>query len=144
MPQIQGLFDWALPVLDNVPVIRGIIGFVLVFLAPGFAWSLVFFRKINLLERFVLSFGISIALVTLSVLFLNMIFDMRITGSNSVIIILLLIIIPLIIHYTARYIRKRKIVLQQSIEPEMTELAEDDSLEPVENPPSDRNSATSS
>ena len=106
---IKELFNWAVPVIDTVPVIRAILGIILVFFAPGFAWTLVLFKQINHIERLVLSFGLSIALVTLSVLGLNVAINMRITGLNALLIILLLIIIPLIIYFTRRYVHKRKI-----------------------------------
>ena len=48
---------------ESVPVIRGIIGFILVLFIPGFAWTLVFFKQLNVIERIALSFGLSIAVV---------------------------------------------------------------------------------
>jgi len=51
MEFIDSLKDLALPVLENVPVLRAILGFLLVFFVPGFAWTLVFFRNnVNRLE----------------------------------------------------------------------------------------------
>ena len=105
---IKELFNWAVPVLDSVPVIRAIIGIVLVFFAPGFAWTLVLFKQITRLERLVLSFALSVALVTLSTLGLNIMINMRITGLNALLIILLLIVIPLIIYFAQKYIHKEK------------------------------------
>lgn len=78
--------------------IRAIIAFVLVFLVPGFAWTLVFFRRINVLERLALSFGLSIAMVTLSIIAANKLMGVRISGLNSVIIILVITVIPLLIY----------------------------------------------
>lgn len=115
MSPIKELFNWVVPVLDKVPILRAIIGIILVFFAPGFAWTLVLFKHITSLERLVLSFALSLALVTLSILGLNLVINMRITGLNAFLTILLLIIIPLIIYYIQRYIRKRKI---QQIEEE--------------------------
>ncbi|MBN2077021.1 MAG: DUF1616 domain-containing protein [Dehalococcoidales bacterium] len=105
---IKELFNWAVPVLDNVPIIRAVIGIILVFFAPGFAWTLVLFKGINRIERLVLSFALSLALVTLSILGLNTVVNMRITGLNAFLSILLLTIIPLVIYFTRRYIHKRK------------------------------------
>ncbi|UCD09882.1 MAG: DUF1616 domain-containing protein [Dehalococcoidales bacterium] len=102
------LFNWAVPVLDYVPVIRAILGIVLVFFAPGFAWTLVLFKQINHIERLVLSFALSLTLVTLSILGLNAVIDMRITGLNALLTILLLTFIPLIIHFIRKYRQKRK------------------------------------
>lgn len=105
---IKEVFNLALPVIDAVPVIRAILGIILVFFAPGFAWTLVLFKQVNHIERLVLSFALSLALVTLSLLGLNAVVHMRITGLNSLLTILLLIIIPLIIYLTQKYIQKRK------------------------------------
>jgi uncharacterized membrane protein len=105
---ITEFFNWAAPVLDNVPIIRVIIGIVLVFFAPGFAWTLVLFKQITHLERLVLSFALSLTLVTLSILGLNIVINMRITGLNALLTILALIIIPLIIYFARKYIYKRK------------------------------------
>ena len=102
------LFRWAVPVLDNVPIIRMIIGIALVFFAPGFVWTLVLFRQITHLERLVLSFALSLALVTLSIFGLNIVINMQINGLNTLLTILLLIIIPLIICFIQRCIHKEK------------------------------------
>jgi len=104
----KDLVEWSIPVLDSVPVIRAILGIILVLFAPGFAWSLVFFKKVNKLERLVLSFGLSLAMVTLCVLALNIALNIPISGLNTVIIIVILIIIPLAIRYVPKYFKKRK------------------------------------
>jgi uncharacterized membrane protein len=96
------------PVLENVPVIRIIIGITLVFFAPGFTWTFVLFKQINHLERLVLSFALSLAIVTLSLLGLNAVMHIRITGLNAVLTILLLTIIPPVMYLMRRYIKKRK------------------------------------
>ena len=67
---------------ESSSVIRGILGFILVFLVPGFAWTLVFFKQIDVLERIALSFGLSIAVVTLSILVLNKLIGIRISELN--------------------------------------------------------------
>lgn len=108
MDAFKALFDWAVPVLDNVPVIQAIAGTILVFFAPGFAWTLVLFKRINYLERLVFSVALSMALVTLSIFGLNAAVNMRINGLNSFLTIVVLIIIPLAVYYTRRYLRKRR------------------------------------
>ena len=105
---IRELFEFALPVLDRVPIIRAIMGFILVFFLPGFAWTLIFFKQINHIERIALSFGLSIALVTLSILFLNIVFGVRITGLNSLLTIIIITTIPLAIYYTNKRIRRKR------------------------------------
>ncbi len=99
---IKEFFNWAVPVLDNVPIIRAILGIFLVFFAPGFAWTLVLFRQISHLERLVLSFALSLTLVTLSILGLNIMITMRITGFNA------LLNAPAY-HYSNDYIFRTKI-----------------------------------
>ncbi|HEY94952.1 MAG TPA: DUF1616 domain-containing protein [Dehalococcoidia bacterium] len=106
---VKEVFNLVVPVIDNVPVIKAILGIILVLFTPGFAWSLVFFKQINHIERLVLSFALSLALVTLSILGLNAVIKMQITDFNALLTIVLLIIIPLIIYFTQRYIKKRKI-----------------------------------
>ena len=84
---------------------RAILGIALMFFLPGFAWTLVFFRRINRLERFVLSVGLSIAIVTLSILALNIVVGIRITGFNSLLIIITVTVIPLAIYYLRRFMQ---------------------------------------
>lgn len=105
---IREIFEFALPFLDRLPIIRAILGFIFVFLLPGFAWTLVFFsgKQINLIERFVLSFGLSIAIVTLSLLSLNKLIGIKITGVNSVLVIIAVTIISVVFYYINRLIRQ--------------------------------------
>lgn len=77
-------------------ILRVALAIVLVFFAPGFAWTLVFFRKLDLPERLALAVALSIALVTLSILVLNAIFKVPISGLSALIIILLITAVPLI------------------------------------------------
>jgi len=88
--------------IESLPVIRGILGFILVFFIPGFAWTLVFFRQVNVPERIALSFGLSIAAVTLSILVLNKLIGIRITGLNSVLIIIVITVVPIVVYYLNR------------------------------------------
>ncbi len=102
---IKQIFEFALPFLDKLPAIRAILGFILVFFLPGFAWTLVFFKQVNIIERIVLSFGLSIAVVTLSILTLNVLIGVRITGLNSLLIIIVITIIPVTFYYLKRFIK---------------------------------------
>lgn len=104
---LRELVGFVFPLLESVPVIRAIIGFVLVFFLPGFAWTLVFFRRMKVLERVVFSFGLSIVVVTLSLFLLNILIGIRITGFNSVMAISIIIIIPVAVYYLIRLIRGR-------------------------------------
>ena len=101
------LLDFAVPFAERLPVLRGIIGFIVVFFLPGFAWTFVFFNKVSAIERIVLSLGLSIAIVTLGVLFLHLLFGMTITGSTSLITIAAIIVLAVMTYFIKRYIVKR-------------------------------------
>ncbi len=103
---IRQIFEFAFPFLERLPAVRALLGFILVFFLPGFAWTLVFFKQINIIERIALSFGLSIAVVTLSILTLNVLLGIRITGLNSVLIIIVVTIIPVVFYYLKRFIQR--------------------------------------
>ena len=92
-------FGAVLSFVESLPVIRGILGFILVFFIPGFAWTLVFFKQVTILERIALSFGLSIAVVTLSILALNTLIGISINGLNSVLIITVITVVPIAVYY---------------------------------------------
>lgn len=98
--------DLLLGLLNSIPLARAILGFILVLFLPGFAWTLVFFRKLHHLERIALSFGLSIAIVTLSIIALNVLFHIPISGFNSLMTILVITIAPLPIYYLLKRFRK--------------------------------------
>lgn len=104
---IRDVVGFAFPFLEGSSIIRAILGFVLVFFLPGFAWTLVFFRQLSVIERVTFSFGLSIAMVTLSLLLINRLFGVRITGSNSALIIIVVTILPVFAYYLNRLIRRR-------------------------------------
>lgn len=105
---IKGFLDFAISISDKVPVIRAVIGTLLVFIVPGFAWTLIFFKKdLQPIERMVLSFGLSIAMVTLSILFTNIVLHIRITGLNSLLTIIVITLIPLSIYYIQRHLTRK-------------------------------------
>ncbi len=105
LDDIGRLFASASPPLA---ILRAIVGFILVFFLPGFAWTLVFFRQLKVIERIALSFGLSIAVVTLTILFLNFVVKMRLTTLNIVIVIIVITAIPMAIYYLNRLIHVRK------------------------------------
>ena len=104
---IRELFQFVFPFLERIPIVRAILGFIFVFFAPGFAWTLVFFKRVSIIERIALSFGLSIALVTLSILTLNVLLKIRITGFNSILIIIVITVIPIAIYYLKRFLKGR-------------------------------------
>ena len=103
---IRQIFEFVFPFLERLPVIRALLGFILVFFLPGFAWTLVLFKQINVVERIALSFGLSIAVVTLSILALNLLIGIRITGLNSLLIIIVITIIPAVFYYLKRLVKR--------------------------------------
>lgn len=58
-----------------------ITGLLLIFFVPGYAWVAALFdqEEIDAIERFTISFAVSIALIILSILYLNMLFKIKIT-----------------------------------------------------------------
>jgi uncharacterized membrane protein len=103
--QLGGTF---LSFLEKVPVLRAILGVIIVFFVPGFAWTLALFRNIKIIERIGISIGLSIAIITLSILVLNLIFGVNINGSNTLVTIGVMTVIPLGIYLARRYISSRK------------------------------------
>jgi uncharacterized membrane protein len=82
--------------MDPLSLFRIAFGSVFVLFIPGFAWTYLFFDRdeIDVVERIALSFGLSIALVPLSVFYLNYFFGVRITLVNCAIIISMLTLVP--------------------------------------------------
>ncbi len=83
--------------MDPLSLFRIVFGSVFVLFIPGFVWTYLFFDRdeIDVVERIALSFGLSIALVPLSVFYLNYLFGVRITLVNCAIIISVLTLAPL-------------------------------------------------
>lgn len=71
--------------MDALEGLRLFFGGLFVLFVPGFAWSYVFFAKKNIdwIERVALSFGLSIALVPLTVFWFNWLFHMKFTLLNT-------------------------------------------------------------
>lgn len=107
---VKEIIGSAVPFLDTVPAIRAALGFILAFFLPGFAWTLVFFsgKQINIIERLALSFGLSIATVTLSIFALDKLLGMRITGFNAVLVIIVITVIPVAFYFVKRLVSKRE------------------------------------
>lgn len=105
---IRELFGFVFPFLERLPIIRAILGFILVFFLPGFAWTLVFFKQINVIERVTLSFGLSIVVVTLSLLLLDRLIGISITGLNSVLVIVAITVLPVLVYYLNRLVKRKK------------------------------------
>jgi len=104
---MEQILDLAVPFLDSIPAVRAVLGFILVFFLPGFAWTFVFFKQLNIIERAALAIGLSIALVTLVIIVLDVLLHVKITGVNSLLVIIVLAIIPVVIYYLKRLLGKR-------------------------------------
>jgi len=104
LKEVSGAF---LPFLDNIPAVRLLLAFLLVFFLPGFAWALVFFKALKPVEIIAVSIGLSIALVTLSILFTSLVFGTRINGLNAVVTIVFITVLPVAGHYLLRYARNK-------------------------------------
>ncbi len=96
--------------LDHVPVIRAMLAVILIFFVPGLAWSFVFFspKQVNLLERAVISVGLSIALVTLSMFALNLALDVKVTGTNAVLDIIVITLVAAAFYLARKFINSRR------------------------------------
>lgn len=105
---VREVIGFVLPFLDSLPFIRALLAIVFVFCLPGFVWSLILFRHIEVIERMALSLGLSIALVTLGLLFMNRLAKIRITGFNSALVIIVLTILPVAIYYLNWFIERRR------------------------------------
>ena len=105
--ELGQVLDTLIPTSGGLFVIRAILGVILVFFLPGFAWTLVIFKNINIIERIAISIGLSIALTTLVILVLNVLLDMKITGFNSLITIIVITIIPAAIYFFRRFITRK-------------------------------------
>ncbi len=76
--------------LEVLEVVRAVLGFLLVMFVPGYAWTFAFFpddEEIDLLERIAIAVGLSISLVVLTVYALNILFSVKITLVNSLLVI---------------------------------------------------------
>ena len=105
---LRELFGFVFPFLERLPIIRAILGFILVFFLPGFAWTLVFFKQINVIERVTLSFGLSIVVITLGLLLLDRLIGISITGLNSVLVIVAITVLPVLVYYLNRLVKRKK------------------------------------
>jgi uncharacterized membrane protein len=93
---------------DAVPVVRAVIGTALVFFIPGFAWTLAICpdKEMKIIERIVISAGLSLALVTTSIILLNITAGIAVNMSNSLMVIFILTAVPLAIYFFRRRLKK--------------------------------------
>ncbi|MEE8414361.1 MAG: hypothetical protein V3R96_07405 [Dehalococcoidales bacterium] len=103
---IRELFEFFSSFIKGVPVIRAILGFILVFFLPGLAWSSLFFKQLKVIERILLSMALSIVVVTLSLLVATRFGGARVNGFDSVLIIIAVTVLPVAAYYLNRFIRQ--------------------------------------
>ena len=99
-------------------VLKAVFGGIFILFLPGFIWSFVFFfkREIDWVERIALSIGLSIAIVPLTVFWLNWLFDVRITLLNTSLAVCVLIALP------AAYLLVRRPDLRKDVTGRMKSL----------------------
>ena len=99
-------------------VLKAVFGGIFILFLPGFIWSFVFFfkREIDWVERIALSIGLSIAIVPLTVFWLNWLFDVRITLLNTSLAVCVLIALP------AAYLLVTRPVLRKDVTGRMKSL----------------------
>ena len=87
--------------MNFIEIIKFIFGIVITLFIPGFIWTFVLFNKddIDVLERIVLSFGISIAMIPLLIFFLHKLVGMKITALNSFLTIAIFCIVGVVCAY---------------------------------------------
>src|SRR3989344_1476567 len=82
--------------------IRAVFGSVLVLFVPGFVIVKLYFKEIDIIERIALSFALSIAIVPLTVFYLNKL-GMRINTLNSFLSIVGIIAVSFVVK---RFVKK--------------------------------------
>ncbi|RLE43095.1 hypothetical protein DRJ48_01830 [Candidatus Woesearchaeota archaeon] len=85
-------------------VLRVIFGVVYVLFLPGYVIVRCFFEELDWIERFAVSFGLSIAVVVLAVIIANLVFKIPITPVTNFLIILAAMVITLL----AKFVSKNK------------------------------------
>ncbi len=87
-------FAFGYPFLQSL---RAFLGFAYLIFLPGYVLVRCFFDETDLIEKFALSFGLSIALVILSVMIANMLLRIPLTVASSFLILLVVMIIIILL-----------------------------------------------
>ncbi len=92
-------------------MLRIIIGSIFVLFLPGYVWSYVLFKKdeMDIIERLALSFGLSIALVPLTVFWVNYLLKIKINLTNVTLIIVFLIATAIFVNGLAKRFDMRRL-----------------------------------
>jgi uncharacterized membrane protein len=88
--------------IKSIPILKTLqacFGIVYVIFLPGYFFVILIFdnKKIDTIEKLALSFALSIAIVSLSIIFTNMLLKIPITAFNNFLIILFVIILFLLL-----------------------------------------------
>lgn len=75
--------------------------FVIMFL-PGLMWVFFLFRIRDLLSMVAFSFGLSVLLIFLTMLSVNLVFDIAISKTSTVLVITILTMFPLVLHFLGK------------------------------------------
>lgn len=89
-------------------LLRAAGAFLFIFIVPGLAWSLVMFRNISVVERLVVAVGLSLALVTLAVLGLNIVFHVKITLLSMSLVVMVVTVLAPVVLTLKYYVSKRR------------------------------------
>jgi uncharacterized membrane protein len=82
------------PILSGI---RAFLGFAYVLFLPGYVVVRCFFNDVDAIEKAALSFGLSIALVILSIMFSNLVLKIPITALTNFVVILVVMMITVLI-----------------------------------------------
>jgi len=94
------LFSLLMKILINYPFfsfLRALLGMIYVLFLPGYVVVRLFFEKLDFLEKAALSFGLSIAIVILAVMFTNMVLRIPITALSNFLVLLAAMIITVVV-----------------------------------------------
>ena len=97
--------------MSILEMLRIIIGSIFVLFLPGYVWSYVLFKKdeMDIIERLALSFGLSIALVPLTVFWVNYLLKIKINLTNVTLIIVFLIATAIFVNGLAKRFDMRRL-----------------------------------
>ena len=96
------VFSVIIYLISKYPILNGwraFLGFAYVLFLPGYVLVRCFFNEVDIIEKAALSFGLSIALVILSVMISNMLLKIPITTLTNFLVILGVIIIILVVKF---------------------------------------------
>jgi len=86
--------------------LRAVFGLVYVLFLPGYVVVRLFYNEVGWIEKLAMSFGLSIALVILSVMITNMVFKIPITPLSNFLVLLAVMIITFLIYKKQNNIKK--------------------------------------